>query len=92
MVVPPYCRARDGRVFRIVRSSRMVAFDRQRFALRAQPIRCDDLDLGIELVREIDADYVRDKIAHGQAVPTPEVTFEDLWHELCQAIDAHAGE
>jgi hypothetical protein len=91
MVVPPYCRSRQGRLFRILRSSQLVAPDRIRFALRAQPIKPNGDDRGLELARELDVSFVRDKIAHGQAIPTPEMTFEELWQQLSQDLDAHYG-
>jgi hypothetical protein len=91
MVVPAYARSRQGRLFRILRSSRLVAPDRIRFALRAQPVGGNAHDPGLELARELDASFVRDKIAHGQAIPTPEGTFEELWQQLLQDLDAHYG-
>jgi hypothetical protein len=89
VVVPPYCRSRQGRLFRILRSSQLVAPDRIRFTLRAQPLSSSDP--GLELARELDASFVRDKIANGQAIPTPEATFEELWQQLLQNLDAHYG-
>jgi hypothetical protein len=91
VVVPPYCRSRGGRLFRIVRSSQLVGPDRIRFSLRAQPIGSNRDDVGVELAREIDASLIRDKIAHGQAIPTPEGTLEDLWQQLREDLDAHYG-
>jgi hypothetical protein len=90
VVVPPYSRSRQGRLFRILRSSRFVAPDRIRFALRAQPVSAN-ADPGVELAKEVDASFVRDKIANGQAIPTPEGTFEELWHQLLQDLEAHYG-
>ena len=78
----------SGRVYRVLRSSQLVAPDRVRFALRAQAISGAD-GPGLERARELDAGLVRDKIAHGQAIPTPESTFEDLWYELRQDLDDH---
>jgi hypothetical protein len=91
VVVPPYCRSRQGRLFRVLRSSELVGPDRIRFTLRAQHIGADGSDPGLELSREVDASFVRDKIAHGQAIPTPEVTFEELWQQLREDLDAHYG-
>jgi hypothetical protein len=91
VVVPPYCRSRQGRLFRVLRSSQLVAPDRVRFALRAQPIRIDGADAGLELARELETTFVLDKIAHGQAIPTPESTFEELWAQLREDLDAHYG-
>ena len=91
MVVPPYCRSRQGRLFRVLRSSALVGPDRIRFALRAQPIGGDGTDPGLERSREVDASFLRDKIAHGQAIPSPEVTFEELWQQLREDLDAHYG-
>lgn len=87
MVVPPYGRSRQGRLFRLLRSSQFVAPDRIRFALRAQPVHSADGDPGVEVATELDAGFVRDKIAHGQAIPSPEVTFEQLWQRLSQDLD-----
>ena len=80
--MPPYCLSREGRVFRLLRKSQLVAPDRMRFALRAVPIKADGSDAGLEVTRELDTALVRDKIAHGQAIPTPEETFEQLWQQL----------
>jgi hypothetical protein len=91
VVVPPYCRDRQGRVFRILRSSELIAPGRVRFALRAQSITLTESDPGIELSRELDTTTVLDKIANGQAVPTPEGTFEDLWQLLRQELDSRDG-
>jgi len=45
----------------------------------------------VEVSREVDASFVFDKVAHGQAVPTPEQTFEELWRELNQELDERFG-
>ena len=87
MVVPPYCQSMGGRVFRLVRSSEMVAPDRVRFVLRAQSINPEHADSCMELAREIDAELIRDKLAHRQAIPTPETTFEALWQQLRVDLD-----
>ena len=91
MVVPPYCLSRQGRVFRLLRTSELVAPDRMRFALRAVPIKHDAVDTGLEVTRELDTALVRDKIAHGQAIPTPEETFEQLWQQLRLDLEARYG-
>jgi hypothetical protein len=91
MVVPPYCRTTGGRVFRVLRSSRMVAPDRVRFVLRAQAISASDVAKDLEVARELDAELIRDKIACGQAIPTPETTFEELWGQLRFDLDARDG-
>jgi hypothetical protein len=88
MVVPPYCRTTGGRVFRVLRSSEMVAPDRVRFVLRAQAINAPDSATDLECAREVDAELIRDKIACGQAIPTPETTFEDLWAQLRLDLDS----
>jgi hypothetical protein len=88
VVVPPYCRSAEGRVFRLLRSSQLVAPDRVRFVLRAQPISSDDDTAGVELSRELDADLIRDKIQHRQAIPTPEGTYEALWQQLRVDLNA----
>jgi hypothetical protein len=82
VVVPPYCRSRQGRVFRLLRTSELVAPDRMRYALRAVPVRPAGQDSGLEVTRELDASAIRDKIARGQAIPTPEETYEQLWQQL----------
>jgi hypothetical protein len=89
MVVPPYCQSRRGRVFRVLRSSALVAPDRMRFALRALPILIGSDDAGLEVAREYLTTEVRDKIVNHQAVPTPEDTFEQLWQQLRLELDAH---
>ena len=89
--MPPYCRDRQGRVFRILRSSRLVAPDRVRFSLRAQAITVEGADVGVEISRELDHEFVLDKVANGQAVPTPEGTFEDLWQQLRQELETRRG-
>jgi hypothetical protein len=91
VVVPPYCLSREGRVFRLLRRSQLVAPDRMRFALRAVPIKADGGDAGLEVARELDTAFVRDKIVNGQAIPTPEGTFEQLWQQLRQDLDARYG-
>jgi hypothetical protein len=88
MVVPAYCRTATGRVFRLLRSSELVAPDRVRFVLRAQAINAADADAELEQSREVDAELIRDKIAYRQAVPTPETTFEELWGKLRLQLDA----
>lgn len=62
-----------------------------RFALRAVPIKADGSDAGLEVTRELDAAFVRDKIVNGQAIPTPEDTFEQLWQQLRLDLDARYG-
>jgi hypothetical protein len=69
----------------------LIAPDRIRFSLRAQPISLDGNDAGLELTRELDTSFVRDKIVHGQAIPTPEATLDELWQQLCQDLDEHYG-
>ena len=88
MVVPQYCRSRQGRLYRVLRTSALVAPDRMRFALRAVPIKPDGGDAGLEVTCELDTSFLRDKIAHGQAMPTPEETFEQLWQQLRVDVDA----
>jgi len=91
MVVPAYCRSSSGRVFRVLRSSQVVSPDRVRFTLRAQAINASDGSNDVERARELDTELIRDKIAHRQAIPTPETTFEDLWQQLRVDIDARDG-
>lgn len=88
VVVPAYCRSRDGRVFRLLRASH-VAADTVRYSLRAVPLRLDDQPARIiERSREVEAGYVRDKIRNHQAVPSPEATFEELWQQMRLELDA----
>ncbi len=89
MVVPPYCQSRRGRVFRVLRSSRLVAPDRIRFALRAMPILIGSDDAGLEVACEYVTSEVRDKISNHQAIPSPEETFEHLWQQLRLDLDTH---
>jgi len=85
MVVPPYCRSRAGRVYRIQRVSETVGLDRMRYVLRATAIGQDE---GAEASREIDMALMRDKLRNGQILPTPEETFEQLWQQLRLDLDA----
>ena len=78
-------------MFRLLRNSELIAPDRMRFALRAVPIKPGSIDAGLEVTREVDAALVRDKIAHGQAIPTPEDTFEQLWQQLRLDLEARYG-
>ena len=88
MVVPAYCRSRDGRVFRLLRASQFAAGS-VRYSLRAVPLRLDDQPPHIvERSREVEADYLRDKIRHRQAVLSPEATFEELWQQMRFELDA----
>ncbi len=87
MAVPAYCTSRQGKVFRVSRSSRLVAPDRVRYALRAVPIFLRGQDAVVEVAREYDTTLVRDKISLGQAIPTPEDTFEELWQQLRLDLD-----
>jgi hypothetical protein len=88
VVVPPYCRSRDGRVFRLLRTSQLAA-DTVRYSLRAVPVRLDDQPPRIvERSREIEAGYLRDKIRNRQAIPSPESTFEELWQQMRLELDA----
>ena len=84
MVVPPYCRSRTGRVYRIERFSEHVDGG-MRYVLRATAI---GQDYGVEASREIDTALMRDKMHHGQVVPTPEATYEQLWQQLRLDLDA----
>ena len=89
MIVPPYGQSREGRVFRLLRSSQVIAPGRVRYALRAVPLKAG---AGFEASRELDANLVLDKVSHRQAVPTPEQTFEDLWQQLRLDIDLHSDQ
>ena len=89
MVVPPYCQTQRGRVYRVLRWSKLVAPDRMRFTLRAMPILIGSDDAGLEVAREYVTSEVRDKIVNHQAIPTPEDTFEQLWQQLRAELDTH---
>ena len=91
MTVPAYCQTSSGRVYRLLRSSSMVAPDRVRFALRAQPINATDTARDVEVARELDTELILDKLANNQAIPTPETTFEALWAQLQRDLDARDG-
>jgi hypothetical protein len=93
VVVPPYCQSRQGRVFRLLRSSQLLASDRMRYVLRAVPIQVPgmELDQGLEAVRELDAAEIRDKLHNRQAILTPEQTFEQLWLQLQQDLEQRYG-
>jgi hypothetical protein len=91
VVVPPYCTSRQGKVFRVSRSSELVAPNRVRYALRAVAISLKGQDAGIEVSREYDTSLVRDKLALRQSIPTPEETFEQLWEQLRLDLDVHYG-
>jgi hypothetical protein len=91
VVVPPYCQSREGKVFRLLRSSAFVAPDRMRYALRAVPIKSDDQDHGLEATREFDTSSVLDKVVNHQAIQTPEQTFEQLWQQLQQQLEQRYG-
>jgi hypothetical protein len=86
MAVPQYCHSRQGRVYRILRSSQPIACGGRRYTLRAVPIRPDAEPF--EASCEVQADLVRDKVRHGQVIPTPEVVFESLWQQLRLDVDA----
>jgi hypothetical protein len=73
-------------MFRVVRWSEGLAPDRVRYALRAVPVK-PDRDAGHEVVCDLDTSLVRAKIALGQAIPTPEETFEQLWQQLRIDLD-----
>ena len=82
--MPAYCRSRTGRVFRIQRFSEDVE-GRMRYVLRATAIGQTQ---GVEASREIDPALMRDKVRHGQVVPTPEETFDQLWQQLRLDLEA----
>ncbi len=88
MVVPGYGRSPSGRVFRLTRTSTLIGQDRIRFILRAEPIGGDGARGGFERSRDVDGWLLRDKIAHGLAIPTPEETYESLWQQLRLDLDS----
>jgi hypothetical protein len=83
--VPPYCRSRTGRVYRIQRVSETLGPDRMRYLLRATAVGQAE---GVEASREIDLGLMRDKLRLHQVVLTPEETFEQLWQQLRLDLDA----
>ena len=86
MAVPQYCRSRNGRVYRVQRSSVRLDKDRMRYALRAVPIR-----VGAEIFEAscvVETEQMRDKIRLRQVMATPETTFEQLWQQLRLDVDA----
>ena len=85
--MPPYCTSRQGKVYRVSRSSEFVAADRVRYTLRAVPIVMHGQATSVEIACEYDTALVRGKIALGQAIPTPEETFEQLWQQLRLDLD-----
>jgi hypothetical protein len=91
VVVPPYCKSRQGRVFRVSRSSEFIAPDRFRYALRAVAIKLGERDPGVEIAAEFDTSFVRDKLSMRQSIPTPEDTFEQLWQQLRLDLDIPFG-
>jgi len=84
VAVPPYCRSRTGRVFRIHRFSQQVGEDRIRYTLRATPIGHTESK---EASHEVDVAQLTEKIRNRQLVATPEETFEQLWQQLRLDID-----
>ena len=87
-MLPAYARSRNGRVFRLVRSSERLDATRMRYRLRAVPLPATDA-APLEVTHVLDADVLLDKLRLGQAIPTPESTFEDLWQRL--QIDLNLG-
>lgn len=82
--MPAYCRSRAGRVFRLIRSSELLDGDTVRYRLTAVAIPSGE---STELSRDLDAATHRDKLSLGQAIPTPEATFEELWQQLQIDLD-----
>jgi hypothetical protein len=77
-------------MYRVLRFSELLKPDRVRYALRAVPVKQDG-DTGLEVALELNTSFVRDKIALGQAIPTVEETFEQLWQQLRIDLDVHYG-
>jgi hypothetical protein len=75
-------------MFRVLRSSEMVAPDRVRFSLRARALNPRSAGEDLELVSEIDTAELRDKLANRHVILTPEATYEALWQQLRVALDA----
>jgi hypothetical protein len=75
-------------MYRILRASEVPSPDGVRFVLRAVPVKQDGR-AGHEVAREYDTSLVRDKLALGQAIPTPEETFEQLWQQLRIDLDVN---
>ena len=85
-MVPAYCRSRAGGVYRVIRASEALDASRVRYTLRAVPIFEDGHEV-VEVTRELDSGIFLDKLRHGQAIPTPERTFEELWQQLRINLD-----
>ncbi len=83
-MVPPYCRSRNGRVYRIRRVSEQLGPDRMRYTLRATPLTSTESK---EASRELDSALIKERIANRLIVPTPEETFEQLWQQLRIDLD-----
>jgi hypothetical protein len=75
-------------VYRLLRVSELVGGDRMRYALRAVPIKPEKQTNALEVTCELETAILRDKIALGQTIPTPEDTFEQLWQQLRVDLDA----
>jgi hypothetical protein len=75
-------------LYRVLRSSQMVAPDRARFAVRAHAVNPQSTCPDLELAHEVDMALIRDKIANHHVIPTPEATFEALWQQLRVDLDA----
>ncbi|MBV9169359.1 MAG: hypothetical protein JOZ81_04670 [Chloroflexi bacterium] len=86
-MVPAYCCSRAGRVFRLIRSSERIDQTVTRYHLKAVPVASDQA--GREVSMDLDATLQLDKLRLGQAVATPEGTFESLWEQL--QIDINLG-
>jgi hypothetical protein len=76
----------------VSRSSEMIGPDRVRFTLRAVAIKLRGRDSGVEVTREYDTSFVRDKLSLGQSIPTAEDTFEQLWQQLRLDLDIAYGD
>ncbi len=90
VVVPPYCRSRAGRVYRIHRFSEELGPGRMRYTLRASPLGKAAAE-SKEASREINTAQLADRLRNRQVVPTPEETYEQIWQQLRLDVDAVEG-
>ena len=88
MAVPGYYRSRQGRVFRVSRSSEWIDTSSARYILRATPLRRTNGGPTLETSCVVQADALRDSIHRRQAIATPEQTFERLWQQLRIDLEA----
>lgn len=89
-MVPAYYRSRRGRMFRVQRARVDLPDGRERFVLRAVPIRATTgsrAEPAFETTHERSAEDLLDKLRRGHSLETPERAFESLWQRLRAEID-----